>query len=219
VEKPEGLLSSPLETSKAKTALDIVSRYLERRNPGAKNRAALIHRLDRDTSGVMLFAKSPEAKKAMMENWAGLVLERRYSALVEGEIKAEGGRIDAPLRQNRGATMFVPSGEECRPEEGGRDLPALTEWRLLRSGSGYSLLDVSLETGRKNQIRAHLAHIGYPVAGDAKYGARTDPLRRLGLHARLIGFLHPFSGERLSFESPCPPAFTSIFRKSPSRFP
>jgi 23S rRNA pseudouridine1911/1915/1917 synthase len=212
VEKPAGLLCAPIETAKTNTALDYVTSYLEACAPGARRRAALVHRLDRDTSGVMLFAKSAAAKKRMMDAWSDLVLERRYSALVEGAMGEREGRIDLPLAENRGMTMFVPIEGEGQPRGTGKALDALTEWKLVRENALYSLLDVGLETGRKNQIRAHLAHIGHPVAGDIKYGARMDPLGRLGLHALLLVFRHPFTGEKVSLESRIPPPFLAPFR-------
>jgi 23S rRNA pseudouridine1911/1915/1917 synthase len=199
VDKPAGLLSIATGTEREKTAYWILAEYL--RQKGEKRRPAAAHRLDRDTSGLMVFAKSDRMKKALMEHWNDAVAKRRYIALAEGKFvrgeksgagdKADEGIIDAPLGEDRGGRVVV------RP--GGKD--ARTRWKLLIRGKGYSLLSLELETGRRNQIRAHLFFLGHPVAGDKKYGAKTDPLGRLALHAEALSFYHPASGKLLEFVS------------------
>jgi 23S rRNA pseudouridine1911/1915/1917 synthase len=193
VDKPAGLLSIASGTEREKTAYWILAEYLRRK--GEKRRPAAVHRLDRDTSGLMVFAKSERIKKRLMEHWNSAVVKRRYIALAEGEFfreKADEGIIDAPLGEDGGGRVVVrPGGKEAR-----------TWWKLLARGRGYSLLSLELETGRRNQIRAHLFFLGYPVAGDKKYGAKTNPLGRLALHAEALSFYHPVSGELLEFLSP-----------------
>jgi 23S rRNA pseudouridine1911/1915/1917 synthase len=196
VDKPAGLLSIAAGAEREKTVYRILAEYL--RKKGEKRRPAVVHRLDRDTSGLMVFAKSEPVKKKFMERWDEAVALRRYTALAEGEFPRNGadpgtgGIIDEPLGEDRGGRVIVKAG--------GRR--AVTRWTLLAAGKGYSLLSLELETGRRNQIRAHLCFLGHPVAGDKKYGAKTDPLGRLALHAGVLSFYHPSDGRRMEFNSP-----------------
>jgi 23S rRNA pseudouridine1911/1915/1917 synthase len=205
VDKPAGLLSIAAGTERQKTVYWILAEYL--RQKGEKRRPAAVHRLDRDTSGLMVFAKSGMVKKKLMENWDKAVAMRRYTALAEGEFsRSHDGRsgpdegiIDEPLGEDGGGRVIVKAGGKR----------ALTRWKLLGRGKGYSLLSLELETGRRNQIRAHLFFLGHPVAGDKKYGARTDPLGRLALHAETLSFYHPSGGRLMEF---CSPAFSGVMR-------
>jgi 23S rRNA pseudouridine1911/1915/1917 synthase len=200
--KPAGLLSVAAGGEKEHTLYWILSEYL--RKKGEKRRAAAVHRLDRDTSGVMVFAKSGLVKKKFMDSWNELVLRRRYIALAEGVMTAPEGIIDAPLGEDRSGRVIVDtSGKK-----------ALTRWALREAGSAYSLLELELETGRRNQIRVHLSHIAHPVAGDKKYGAKTDPLGRLCLHADLLAFKHPLEGRLMEFARPEPKEFRAVLRRS-----
>lgn len=214
VEKPEGLPVIAAEGSRAKTLYDIVTTHIQRRNP--KGRAAVVHRLDRDTSGVMVFAKHARAKKALMDNWNGLVEERGYTAVVEGKMDGESGILDSWLVENRGGQVYGTT-----PEAPGA-LRAITRWKVLGGSQGFTLLSLSLETGRKHQIRAQLSEAGHPVVGDSRYGARGDPLGRLCLHAHLLVLRQPFTNELLSFESPAPAMFFRLVEgraKAPGQWP
>jgi RluA family pseudouridine synthase len=192
-DKPAGLLSIASGTEREKTAYWVLAEYL--RGKGEKRRPAVVHRLDRDTSGLMVFAKSAEIKKKLMENWESAVTRRGYLALAEGEFPGNGeGVIDAPLGEDRGGRVVVKAGGKR----------AVTRWKLLARRKGYSLLSLELETGRRNQIRAHLFSLGHPVAGDKKYGAKTNPLGRLALHAESLSFYHPADGRLMEFTSPPP---------------
>ncbi|MDP2790546.1 MAG: RluA family pseudouridine synthase [Rectinemataceae bacterium] len=202
VEKPEGLSVIAAEGSRTKTLYDIVTAHIQRVNP--RGRAAVVHRLDRDTSGVMVFAKHAAAKKRLMDNWNELVKERGYTAVVEGKMEGESGLFDSWLVENRAGEMYV-----TKPGTPGA-LRALTRWKLIEAGQRYSLVELSLETGRKHQIRVQLADSGHPVAGDPRYGAKSDPLGRLCLHAHLLALEHPFSGQEYSFECPPPEVFLSL---------
>jgi 23S rRNA pseudouridine1911/1915/1917 synthase len=194
VDKPAGLLSIASGTEREKTAYWIIAEYL--RKKGEKRRPGVVHRLDRDTSGLMLFAKSEPVKKLFMENWEQMVIERRYVALAEGipggENGADEGVINQPLGEDRSGRVVVQAGGK----------PAVTRWKALEHQAGHTLLALELETGRRNQIRAHLAWLGHPVAGDVKYHARTNPLKRLALHAETLAFYHPYTKELLRFMSP-----------------
>jgi len=199
VDKPAGLAVIAGRGSREKTLYDFVSRHIERTNP--HGRAALVHRLDRDTSGVMIFAKHAKAKKALMDNWNELVKERVYVALVEGRMAGDSGTYDSWLAENSAGTVW-----QTDPGAPGA-LRAITRWRLLSGDKYYSLVELSLETGRKHQIRAQLAADHHPVAGDQRYGARTDPAGRLCLHARLLVLEHPFLHKVFRFESEVPECF------------
>lgn len=197
--KPAGLLSVAAAGEKNRTAYWILNEYLRRR--GKRQQVAVVHRLDRDTSGVMVFAKSAAMKRALMDNWDKLVFERRYVAVVEGPVTEPEGTIDLPLTEDSRARVLIAAP--------GRGQRAITHWKVLRSGSRCSLLSLELETGRRNQIRVHCAAIGHPVVGDSKYGSRCDILGRLGLHAERLAFYHPRTGVLLEFSVPPPPSFTS----------
>ncbi|GHU75877.1 hypothetical protein FACS189461_2750 [Spirochaetia bacterium] len=192
VDKPAGLLSIASGTEKEKTAYWILSQYL--RKKGEKRRPAVVHRLDRDTSGLMLFAKSEEVKRRLMSRWDETVILRRYAALVEGVMNDNEGIIDEPLGEDRGGRMVVKKD----------GIQALTRWKVLRKGKNFSLLELELDTGRRNQIRAHLFFLGHPVAGDRKYDAKTNPLKRLALHAEKLSFHHPHDNRVMEFTSPAP---------------
>jgi 23S rRNA pseudouridine1911/1915/1917 synthase len=200
VDKPAGLLSIAAGAEREKTAYWILAEYLSKK--GEKRRPAAVHRLDRDTSGLLLFAKSAGVKRAFMDNWNSLVKLRRYTALVEGTMPEQAGTIDVPLKADRLGGDW--GGRVAAGTDGAR---AVTRWKLLKQGRGCALLALELETGRRNQIRAHLSWLGHPVAGDRKYGARTDPLRRLCLHAGELSFLDPRDGRLMEFISPLPPGF------------
>jgi 23S rRNA pseudouridine1911/1915/1917 synthase len=218
VDKPAGLLSIATGTEREKTCYWILAEYL--RHKGEKRRPAVVHRLDRETSGVMIFAKHEQIKKKLMEHWEDSVTERRYIALAEGNMSSKpessnaagqdaeaagaAGVIDAPLGEDAGGRVIV--------QKGGKR--AVTRWKLLTKGNGYSLLALELETGRRNQIRAHLSYTGHPVAGDRKYAARTDPVKRLCLHAEKIAFKHPKDGRLMEFESPVPAAISGLAKHS-----
>ncbi len=198
VNKPAGLLSIATAAEKQKTAYWGLSEYL--RKKGEKRRPAVVHRLDRDTSGVMLFVKSEQLKRMMMNDWNNLVIERKYLALVEGEIPEREGTVNQPLGEdNRGKMIVTEKG-----------VPSVTHWKCIGKGKGFSLLEAELETGRRNQIRAHFAWLGFPVAGDEKYGARKNPLNRLALHAETLKFYHPVTKRLMEFSVPADKRFSVL---------
>jgi len=199
INKPEGLLSVATGAERDRTAYWILCEYLRKR--GEKRRVAAVHRLDRDTSGVMVFAKSGRVKRELMTDWTDRIVKREYVALAEGLLSENSGIIDVPLSENGRGTMVAVS-----PGTPGA-LEAVTHYRVLETGKRYTLLSLELETGRRNQIRAHLAYLGHPVVGDPKYGAKTNALGRLGLHAELLALKHPTTGVLMEFSVPVPPAF------------
>lgn len=194
VEKGYGLLSMGTGKSGEETAYSLLRDYLKRKDP--RNKIFIIHRLDRDTSGIMMFAKTQEAKDAMQHNWNNMVLNRKYLCLVEGRVQEQEGVIRSYLVEN--SRMEVYSTDD--PDAGGQ--LAVTRYRVLADRGGYTLLEVELDTGRKNQIRVHMKDMGHPIAGDRKYGARTSPLHRLALHAATLRFVHPITRKEMNFSAP-----------------
>jgi 23S rRNA pseudouridine1911/1915/1917 synthase len=168
-----------------------------------RNRIFIVHRLDRETSGLMMFAKNPDIQRALQDTWQEAVLERTYAAVVEGRIESPHGTITSWLKEDRSLIMR----SSPVPDDGQK---AITHYRVLQSTKLYSLVELKLETGRKNQIRVHMQDLGHSIAGDKKYGATRNPIRRLGLHARVLAFRHPVTGKAMRFESPMPPEFARL---------
>ena len=199
VNKKEGLLSISTERVKQRTAYHLLNEYVKQSDP--HNRIYILHRLDRDTSGLMMFAKSPQIKEQLQSNWSQAITMRTYVAVVEGKPEKDTDLIVSNLTENRKMQVYVA------PQGDGKT--AITRYKVLQSNAKYSLLELELETGRKNQIRVQMQSIGHPVAGDSKYGAETNPARRLMLHARKLYFIHPRTGEEMRFETRIPDAFLS----------
>lgn len=204
VDKPAGLLTIASDTEKERTAYHQLMDYVREKNPA--HRIFIVHRLDRDTSGVMVFAKQEEVKRQFQDSWKELMTERSYIAVVEGSMAGEGDTVHSWLLETKTKHMY--SG--TTPGDG---LEAITHYRVLQSSPQFSLLAIHLETGRKNQIRVHMYDIGHPIVGDKKYGARDNPLRRLALHARVLAFRHPISGETMRFETEIPKSFLALLRQ------
>lgn len=200
VDKPPGLLSIATEEERELTAYFILTEYV--RHDNAKARIHIVHRLDRDTSGVMMFAKTEEVQQALQNNWKDAVSERSYIALVEGIVTPEKQKLESWLQETKTKTMYVG-----KPGEG---FKAVLHYKVLETAHDYSLLEVRLETGKKNQIRVQLQSIGHSIVGDKRYGSKRNPLGRLGLHARVLGFIHPVTGEQLRFETPIPAGFRRV---------
>ena len=203
IDKPAGLLTIANEKEKVRTAYHMLTDYV--RQESKFGRVFVVHRLDRDTSGVVLFAKNEETKRAFQEDWDARVLRRGYRALVEGVPQPPEGEVRSFLRETR--THLVYSGAPGREAK-----EAVTLYRTLASGGGYALLEIDLKTGRKNQIRVHMSDLGHPIAGDRQYGARTRPLGRLCLHAHRLELIDPRSGEKRVFAAREPAAFRRLCR-------
>lgn len=203
VDKRNGLLSMGTDRQRDKTAYSILSQHVKKEDPA--NRIFIVHRLDRETSGLMIFAKSEEVKHRLQADWHRVVIDRKYVAVVDGVMPSEEGVIDAPLAENRNRKMFV-----SRTPDKDNAVDAVTHYRVLRSRGGRSLVELSLETGRKNQIRAHLEHVGCPVAGDKKYSSRSTDAGRVCLHAYKLALYHPVTGEELFFSTSIPKLFDNL---------
>ncbi|MEK7719151.1 MAG: RluA family pseudouridine synthase [Bacteroidota bacterium] len=202
IDKEAGMLSIATAKEKLLTTYSILSSHVKKEDP--TNRIFVVHRLDRDTSGVMMFAKSEKVQEIMQKEWQEAVIRRSYIAVVEGIVEKDEDTIRSFLKENK--MLFMYSTKV--PGEGDE---AITHYKVLKRGEEFSLLEVELETGRKNQIRVHMKELGHPVAGDKKYGSKLNPLRRTCLHANILAFKHPITGEELSFETPPPHRFLSMF--------
>jgi 23S rRNA pseudouridine1911/1915/1917 synthase len=203
IEKQAGLLSIGTDLEREKTAYSLLSEHVKWAN--SRNRIFVLHRLDRETSGLMMFAKNQAVQQALQDDWQEAVLERIYLAVVEGRLKEPQGTITSWLTENKSLIMR----SSLTPNEGQK---ATTHYRVLKTSPQYSLVELTLETGRKNQIRVHMQDLGHSVIGDEKYGAKLNPIRRLGLHAHVLAFRHPITGATLRFESPAPKEFSRLFQ-------
>ncbi len=202
VNKGYGLLSVGTDSKRDGTAYSILRDYVKRVDP--RQKLFIVHRLDQHTSGLMMFAKTAEAKETMQHNWNNMVLERRYVAVVEGGAPDPSeGIVRSRLAENAEHVVYVTADAEA-----GRE--AVTEYRTLAARGNYALVELQLATGRKNQIRVHMQQIGHPIAGDRKYGAVTAPIRRLALHARTLRFVHPRTRRDMNFSTPVPASFKSL---------
>ncbi len=201
IDKHSGLLSISTDSENYATAYSILSNHVKRQK--ATNRIFIIHRLDRDTSGLMMFAKSEKIQTLLQKDWKNNVRERLYSVLVEGKVEEKEGTLKSYIYESKSLIMHSTQN----PEKG--DL-AITHFKTIKTNESYSLLEIKLATGKKNQIRLHMQSMGHSVAGDKKYGAHTNPIGRLGLHASVLEFIHPVSGKVLRFESRIPAKFRRV---------
>ena len=205
VEKKPGLLSISTERQKERTACTILNEYLKR-SAGRQSRVYVVHRLDRDTSGLMMFAKDEKTQHTLRDNWHRIVFDRRYVAVVAGDMEKDAGIVHSWLTDR---VLYVHSSPV---DDGGKE--AVTHYQTIKRANGYSLVELHLETGRKNQIRVHMQDLGHPVVGDGRYGIEDlNPLGRLALHAFKLCFYHPVTGEKLQFETPYPAEFKKLFAK------
>lgn len=193
IDKPEGLLSVATDTERRDTAFARLNAELTSRQDG---RPFVVHRLDRETSGLMLFARAVEVRDRLQADWEGVT--KTYLAVVEGTPKSPEGMVRNYLTEGR--DLRVRASESAR--DGAKH--ALTRYRVVKAGEKFSLVEVVLKTGRKHQIRVHMAGLGCPIIGDSGYGAKSDPAGRLGLHAWRLAFDHPVTRERMELESPLP---------------
>ena len=204
IEKAIGILSmaSMNHPYCVKTILD---EYFRRTHQ--KCTAHVVHRLDRDTSGLLVYAKTQRAEQILENNWQSIVTDRRYVALVSGRMEEKEGVVRSWLKDNK---AYVTYSSET--DNGGKY--AVTHFKTIKAADRYSLVDLKLETGRKNQIRVHMKDLNHPVCGDIKYGNGDDPIGRLALHAFRLNFFHPITGEPLRFETPYPKNCLSVFHSS-----
>lgn len=205
IEKMQGLLSVNTERQKERTAYTILNEYVQR--SGKQHRVFIVHRLDRDTSGLMMFAKDEKTQHTLREYWHEIVRDRRYVAVVQGEMEKDHDTIVSWLTDR---TLYVSSSHH---DDGGAK--SITHYKTIKRANGYSLMELNLETGRKNQIRVHMQDLGHPIIGDGRYGGEDtpNPIGRMALHAFKLCFYHPVTGDLLEFETPYPASFKKLFIK------
>jgi 23S rRNA pseudouridine1911/1915/1917 synthase len=202
IDKPYGLLSVESDKEREDTAFNYVFNYLQNKNKSL--RPYILHRIDKETSGVLVFAKNPKIHSMMKLRWNELVKTREYYALVEGNVEVKSDTITSYLLKNQNDLMYSskdPSGEY-----------AITNYKVVKQNASYSLLRVNIETGRKNQIRVHMQDIGHPIVVDDKYGHTKNPLKRLGLHASKLEFVHPVTKETIEISASVPNIFSGMFK-------
>lgn len=210
VEKKEGILTNTLPGDRRENVRAILDEYVKRTSRSFS--VCTVHRLDKGTSGLLLFAKRRDIQKILTDNWHDIVTDRRYIAVVQGEMERDSGVVSSWLTDNK---MFVTYSSEV--DNGGK--LAITNYRTLKRKNGYSLVELKLDTGRKNQIRVHMQDLHHPIVGDFKYGSteseygdRANPVGRICLHAFRLAFRHPITGEFLKFETPHPSMFVELLK-------
>ena len=201
VDKPAGLLTISTEREKSRTAYFILTDYVRKGVAKSRNRIFIVHRLDRETSGVLIFAKNEEAKFRLQSQWQDT--KKTYLAVVHGRCEKRAETITTYLAENQAHGVYTT-------QDARKGKLAHTAYRVLKETKDFSLLEVDLLTGRKHQIRVHLAGIGHPVVGDPRYGPERKVRNRLALHAQSITFKHPFSGEPLTFTTKVPEYFYTL---------
>lgn len=203
VEKNAGILSMAAGHSSLNVK-SVLDKYFALSHQ--KCRAHVVHRLDRDTSGLLIYAKDMQTEQVLEHNWHEIVYDRRYVAVLSGEMEKDGGTIANWLKDNSAYITYSSPVDNSGKY-------AVTHFHTLARTTEHSLVEFKLETGRKNQIRVHAADMGHPVCGDKKYGNGDDPIHRLCLHAYLLCFYHPVTRERMEFETPVPTSFRSVLKK------
>ncbi len=202
INKPSGLLSVESDTERSKTAYRQVEQYVRMKDKTA--RVVIVHRIDRDTSGVLLFAKSERVKETLFKHWNDIVTKREYVAVCEGHFAEKQGTVKSYLLQNVNNIVYSSHDKSGQL--------AVTHYKVMKECRGYSLVDVNIDTGRKNQIRVHMKDLGHQVVGDSKYGNVSDPLGRLGLHAYKLEFTHPITKKQMKFTAKMPVEFSKMFK-------
>ncbi|MFD2629427.1 RluA family pseudouridine synthase [Oceanobacillus kapialis] len=198
INKEAGLLSIATQKEKKQTAHHQLMEHVRIQDP--ENRIFVVHRLDKNTSGVMMFAKSESVKRQLQDNWKQAVRERKYVALVEGKVKQEKGYVSSWLMESKTHLMYSTQNKD-------NGQYAKTHYKLLKANDSFSLMELELETGRKNQIRVHMQDLGHPIVGDKKYGSTQNPISRMGLHANVLSFYHPTTKQPMYFKADVPKSF------------
>ena len=204
VDKPAGLVTIGTANNKTNTAYYKLTDYVRKGNSKSRNRIFIVHRLDQSTSGVLVFAKNEEAKFRLQSQWKDT--EKKYVAVVYGQLAKKEDVISSYLAENKVYIVYSTTDTT-------KGKLARTAYKVLKESRQFSLLEINLLTGRKNQIRVHLADKGHPVVGDRKYGKPKDAFRRLALHSKSISFKHPTTGRQMTFETRMPSYFNELVEK------
>ena len=202
VDKGYGLLSTAAGRPSNDTVFNIMRTYA--RKFSDKANVYVVHRLDRDTSGLMLLTRTKQARDRFVDNWNDMVLERKYVAVVEGQVQQHEGTVKSFLAENPDTFEMYSTDDK----KIGR--LAVTRYRLIKQGKRFAMLELAIKTGRKNQIRVHMHDLGNPVSGDRKYGGHSSPINRIALHATTLTLIHPVTGKQMTFTSPAPDNFHKI---------
>lgn len=204
VVKPAGLLTIGTNREKSRTVHYLLNDYVRKGNPKSRNRVYVVHRLDRESSGILVFAKSEQSKRLLQEDWEQT--EKHYLAIIHGQLTNKEGTISSYLTENNAhrvySTFDASKGKLSR-----------TAYRVSKVKTGFSMVDIHLLTGRKHQIRVHFAEKGHPIVGDRKYGEKNIGSKRLALHARSISFTHPITHKRMTLDTGIPGSFIQLFRR------
>ena len=203
VNKSNGLLTVGTDREKDKTAFALLNNYVRKGNSRSKNRVYIVHRLDRDTSGVLVFTKNDKARRYLQDNWSSF--DKQYIAVVYGKLREKEGLITSYLLENKAHRMYSVN-------DSNKGQLSKTGYKVIKESKTFSLLEINLLTGRKNQIRVHLSEKGNPVAGDNMYGKKDKGIKRLALHAASISITHPFSKKKMIFETEAPVYFKSLMK-------
>jgi len=204
IDKPSGLLSISTQKEKEITAYHIIMNYLKSKNKNSH--IFVVHRLDKDTSGVLMFAKNEKVKYLYQDNWNDIVNKRTYIGIVEGIVKEKSKTIKTYLTEDNFNKVYSTSKKEGKE--------AITHYKLLKSNTKFSLLEINIDTGRKNQIRVHMSELNNPILGDKKYGSKYNSIKRLGLHAYKLKIKNPITNKEMNFVAPIPFEFLEIIRKN-----
>lgn len=205
INKPSKMLCISTLKEKENTLYHEVSMYVKKQNP--KNKIFIVHRLDKDTSGIVLFAKNEKLKQKLQENWENIAINREYVAICDKPFSKKKDCLKNYLSESKTLQVYVTENKNAGKL-------AITNYEVLKQNKVYSLLKINIETGRKNQIRVQLSHINHPIVGDKKYKSRNNPLGRLALHATKLEIIHPVSKKRLNFVCKEPSSFSKIFDSS-----
>ena len=203
INKPSGLLSIESDKEKTNTAYRMLTDYVQKKDK--HSRIFIVHRIDKDTSGVLVVAKNEQIKNKLQHSWQDIVKQRKYIAICEGKFKTKEGTVRSYLKNNINNVMY--SSEDRNGQL------AITHYKVLKENNNYSLVEVNIDTGRKNQIRVHMKDLGNPIVGDEKYGTEANPIGRLGLHAACLSFVHPVTKKTMTFNAKVPQVFDKLFKK------
>lgn len=203
VDKAAGLLTVSTYREKEKTAFSLLNNYVKKGNYKSKSTVFIVHRLDRETSGILVFAKSERVKRFLQENWKNFT--KLYAAIVHGKLKEKEGEITSYLLENKAYRMYSTKDTE-------KGVYAKTGYKVVKESDIFSLLEINLFTGKKNQIRVHLAEKGYPIVGDKMYGKPDKGIKRLALHAETLTINHPFTKEEMTFKAKFPAYFKTLIK-------
>ena len=199
VSKPSHLLTISTDNEKEKTMFHKVIEYEKKKNKN--NKVFIVHRLDKDTSGILVFAKNERIKRQLQDNWQNT--KRYYQAVVEGNVEKQEDTIKSYLKENKALITYSTNKSDGKL--------AITKYKVIKTNKKYSLLDIEILTGRKNQIRVHMNDINHPIIGDKKYNSKTNPIKRLGLHANKLVLQHPITKQIMAFEDKTPKEMLNLF--------